>query len=82
MTFHYGSPEAHYEAVVQVLTNPVNPWHTLNVIDVTKRIAQTLPYATRKDIERVIAEELFHNRVPEALAPAWAELGVVLQGLP
>ena len=81
MDDYYGSPEAYYEAVLHALASE-NVWHALNVIDVTKRIAPKLPYGTRKDIERVIAEELFHKRVNEALAPAWAELNTLIGGLP
>lgn len=76
-----GSPDVHYEAVVNALASD-NVWLALNVIDVTRQIAHKLPYETRKDIERVIAEELFHNRVECGIAPRWAELNVFLGGVP
>lgn len=81
MTFPYGSPEAQWDAVTHALKSH-DPLLVRSVIFVTRACAEKLPYGTRKDIERVVAEELFHHRVNPEFIPEWAELNVHIGGLP
>jgi hypothetical protein len=81
VTFPYGSPELHWDAVVHALRSHDEVLVT-SVIFVTRTVAEKLPYGTRKDIERVIAEELFHHRVPVEFQGDWAELNHYIGGLP
>lgn len=81
MTYPFGHPEVHYEAVKGALRSS-NVLHVENVIKVTKLVAVQFPYGDRKDLERLIAEELFHQRVDPAFVADWAALNVWLGGLP
>jgi hypothetical protein len=75
------SDESAYESVVHALGSHDEVLVT-SVIFVTRTVAAKLPYGTRKDIERVIAEELFHHRVPVEFQGDWAELNHYIGGLP
>lgn len=78
MTLSEGSA---YESVVHALQSH-NVELVESVIKVTKLVAPHLSYGMRKDLERVIAEELFHDRCPPAYRGDWASLNVYLGQLP
>lgn len=81
MTFPHGSPDSHYESVVHALHSD-NVLLVENTIKVIKLVSPYLPYEVRKDMEKVIAEELFHDRCPAPYRADWAALNLYLGGLP